>query len=643
MPLFVDHAGLNVLVHDDLDLNNNTRTLNRRNKVVNDDLAIRSTSESDSRFIEPATASNLLGGSGNLTFSFWINLDNKPAAPDRVIFNSKTSTSDSVTLKFKGTAFQIIINDFAGTSKTWNYTSITPASLTNSWNHIYVVWTDNFSNNPEVYLNGAYVAHNTTAGSGAANGRKTVTSYSFYDDVDAGQPLLGSLQSFGIWRVSSSGNPAILYNNGEPLNSGLPDESDLKAFYLFGNESDENTVNLDYTGEIGQDVSGIALKPTSGSATEDRIVSAAHETSNGVLNGVFDESTGSFVGRLNFANQLAAINTHRNGPYGYSSWRQIRTSENPISRNFYKSNTFSFVTKGELVDIDDSSQNNYRKRHSEIQNFKEPVVTQKHFPLVWGVGRHFKDEENNENYLQKFSIVSSYGNELLEFTNDEVNEKLQFDRTDEDVEYSQILNLYANGGLESQDSPITYWEFLQYKETVFPQQKYGYVDTVRNRPQFSFPYNQYRNNRTKIVTETDFGFNPLYGNVSQSQWPMDAGEDFLTRSEITVDFSGSSSNFARNGEGVLLNSITSFVSGAIHLSASITSSNSSTVEDALGDISNQIGASPLYARKHTLINHESEGTSAGMEISEFISTGGCTVFAGEALRIFNILVCSIKL
>ena len=27
-----------------------------------------------------------------------------------------------------------------------------------------------------------------------------------------------------------------------------------------------------------------------------------------------------------------AINLHRNGPYGFSSWQQIRTSENPLTR-----------------------------------------------------------------------------------------------------------------------------------------------------------------------------------------------------------------------------------------------------------------------------------------------------------------------
>ena len=74
------------------------------------------------------------------------------------------------------------------------------------------------------------------------------------------------------------------------------------------------------------------------------------------------------------------------------------------------------------------------------------------------MGRYFVDEETNETLLQKFSVVSSYGNQLIDFTNKEVSEKLNYSRTDENTEYPQILNI-ANGG-NNQDSPITYWEFL---------------------------------------------------------------------------------------------------------------------------------------------------------------------------------------
>jgi hypothetical protein len=636
MPLFVDHAGMNTLIHDELDLNNSTRTLNKRETIVVD-LAVKSTNESDSRFIESSTSSNLLGGSGNLTFSFWINLDNKPSAPDRVIFNSKTSTSDSVTLKFKGTTFQIIINDFAGTSKTWNYTSITPASLTNSWNHIYVVWTDNFSNNPEVYLNGDYVAHNTTAGSGTANGRKPVTSYSFYDDVDAGQPLLGSLQSFGIWRVSSSGNPAILYNNGEPLNSGLPDESDLKAFYLFGNESDENTINLDYTGEIGQDVSGITLKPTSGSITGDRIVSiGGHETSQGVIhNIILDETTGSFVGRVGFSKQLAAINAHRNGPYGYSTWKQLRVSENPITRYHKANSTMTFVIQpGPVRNVLSGGELRVRDRYSALYTFTEPAIAQKSYPLVWNVGRHFKDEDGNidlEN-PERFSIISSYANQGIGFANNEVDKLHKFDPDEEKTEYREIYKLYAEGGLNNQASPLTHWEFLQYRETVFPHMKNQFQNENLERPNFVSFYRHNRENRRVIMSPSEaqinFGVPADNINLTKSSWPLDEAEDFLTS---TKDGDANTSYVTGSSAGILLHKTSKF-SNILQAAADyLTSSNPFTVSTGISALDSYLSPFPVYSRCISLKNTASISNPSGMLIPQ---TGGLSeniLFEGGAL------------
>jgi len=347
-------------------------------------------------------------------------------------------------------------------------------------------------------------------------------------------------------------------------------------------------------------------------------------------NNIIESQVNPEFSLTNSEDELVGINLHRNGPYGYSSWKQIRASENPISRYFYRNNMLSLVSNGSIIDLPGEGGNNYRERYSNIEKYKEPVVTQKHYPIVWSVGSHFKEEETGETMLQKFSIVSSYGNQLIDFTNKEVSEKLGYTRTDEHTEYPEVLSLYTNGGLSNHESPITYWEFLQYQETVFPQQKYGYVDDVRNRPQFVFPYNQSRENRTKIISQTDFGFSSSFGNLSQSQWPLDASENVLTRTEIEIDYSGSSSNFARNGEGVLQNAFINFVSGADAYS-DITSSVEEDVIAVLDDLKNQIGAGPIYSRKHTTRYSYSANTSAGMYISEQTSSANIPDLSGDAL------------
>ena len=44
---------------------------------------------------------------------------------------------------------------------------------------------------------------------------------------------------------------------------------------------------------------------------------------------------------------------------------------------------------------------------SKIYSFTEPAIAQKAYPLVWNVGRHFKDEDGNVdlNNPTRFSII----------------------------------------------------------------------------------------------------------------------------------------------------------------------------------------------------------------------------------------------
>ena len=53
----------------------------------------------------------------------------------------------------------------------------------------------------------------------------------------------------------------------------------------------------------------------------------------------------------NTASFFPALMLRRNGPYGYNSFKQIRVSQNPLSRRQRKENVFTFVTEpgGEIV------------------------------------------------------------------------------------------------------------------------------------------------------------------------------------------------------------------------------------------------------------------------------------------------------
>ena len=110
----------------------------------------------------------------------------------------------------------------------------------------------------------------------------------------------------------------------------------------------------------------------------------------------------------------------------------MRASENPISRNHRKINKLSFVVQpGEVRNVLPNGNLRVRDRYSVLYNFTEPAVCQKAYPLVWNVGRHFKDEDGNVDLQNpnKFSIISSYGNQQISFANKQVNKLLKFDLT----------------------------------------------------------------------------------------------------------------------------------------------------------------------------------------------------------------------
>ena len=247
--------------------------------------------------------------------------------------------------------------------------------------------------------------------------------------------------------------------------------------------------------------------------------------------------------------KLVGINLHRNGPYGYSSWTQLRASQNPITRHQIKNSDFSFVaTPGDLVNIspDENSVERVRERHSRLHLFEEPVVTQKFKPLVWNVGRHFSNGRGID--LKRFSIVSSYGNNLVSFSNDQVNKLLRYNVKDDDQEYEFIKEYYLNGSLEEENSPLTHWEFLKYGETIFPRPENMFRKEVRDRVTFSSFYRKKRlfhpltkslrevEDRTKIITGTSVFPRPYTGShadgtirdLLQSSWPMDEAQGFLT-------------------------------------------------------------------------------------------------------------------
>jgi hypothetical protein len=348
---------------------------------------------------------------------------------------------------------------------------------------------------------------------------------------------------------------------------------------------------------------------------------------------------------------LVAINLHRNGPYGYSTWKQLRASENPLTRNHRKANKMTFVIQpGPMRNLLSNGELRVRDRYSTIYSYTEPAVTQKAYPLVWNVGRHFKDEEGNVDFEnpQRFSIISSYGNEQIAFANDKVSKLHKFDPDEEKTEYTTIKDMYLENGLNKQDSPLTHWEFLQYRETIFPKATQQFVSQTRTRPQFVSFYRHKREDRTKTLQVSSFGWTPFESettnqiNLSQSSWPLDEAADFSTYGN-----KGTSHTGPRKGEGALLNTWFPYWSGT-NTYAGTSELNSTAQSDAIAaaaEFDKVMGPGPQYARRNSYTAPSSSTNPSGMDImgdqyalgvtSIFARAGGALWEAGSKRQVRN--------
>ena len=387
--------------------------------------------------------------------------------------------------------------------------------------------------------------------------------------------------------------------------------------------------------------------------------------------------------------ELVGINLHRNGPYGYSTWRQLRVSENPITRHHKANSTMTFVVQpGPVRNVLAEGELRVRDRYSAIYTFTEPAIAQKAYPLVWNVGRHFKDENGNVDLEnpERFSIISSYANQGIGFANNKVDKLHKFDPDEEKTEYREIYKLYAEGGLNNQASPLTHWEFMQYRETVFPHMKNQFQNENLERSNFVSFYRHNREDRNlSPISGNIFGFDPYkddsltqrgaYAGIDEtgdsfsiwspendssyklnlSSWPLDEDWDFLNReyssfagevADGPIDFYLESSDLSthqgnlggqtpvrRLGEGTLMDTTKQFWNNlSTYGSGLLNDSNLDNVKSGIDYIDFALGPGPLYMRRISLSNTASVSNPTGMVIPQ---TGGLTtgnkLYRGGAL------------
>ena len=650
MSLFVDHAGLNTLISEEITSSINTRgvPIVRNSSPAPRDSSIVVSDTSENRANLEASGLTGYPTTGALTFSFWVKLDNiADNTVVRYVMYAKNASSYAQIIYFQSGQIKFAAKS-ASSFKTWSF-NIPLQDFINTWKHVHIIWNGNFSSNPTIAINAqALTGPESTNGSATGTTYLAPDGFVFFDHNidDPRYELAGSMQFFHIYKTTISS--LELYNNGTPkfFNS----VAHLVDFWRFGNEPQfsnishgstiSNTIILSTSGTIGTNLTSSAsgVKLGNGFTSTEPVV----VTNSGYYIG--------FVGSVSGANKLAALNTHRNGPYGYSTWKQLRVSENPITRHHKENSTMTFVVQpGPVRNVLPNGELRVRDRYSSLYTFTEPAIAQKAFPLVWNVGRHFKDENGNVDLEnpERFSIISSYANQGIGFANNQVDKFHKFDPDEEKTEYREIFKLYAEGGLNDLKSPITHWEFLQYKETIFPHMKNQFQTENLERPTFESFFRHNRADRTITVATSSLGYEPKGGLIkvlSQSTWPLDEREKFLTRTYIedssSVEFNQNGegaypfkASFQRNGEGNLMQTISQFNHFLAGFSGpeELNDPDPGVARASVLDIDARMGPGALYMRRTSLFSTASVSNPSGMEIPQTGSLSQNKLFQGGAL------------
>ena len=229
-------------------------------------------------------------------------------------------------------------------------------------------------------------------------------------------------------------------------------------------------------------------------------------------NGVYKNTNIASIVNPNDFNSLIL---HRQGPYGWPSWKQVRQAQHPIARKERKDRMISFLYKNKL------------------NHYTESFATSRYSPMV--------------HVFKEGTIQHTYGNNLASFANIDVQNKLKSKLYGGDQAYDYIKKLYLEDIISLKPNLIS----LYYKEMIYPRETNVYLAKARMRTNYIVDFwRGSRSDRTKVSATNSQGQTIL----KQSLWPLDAREDFATATAR-----GKASSAGNDGAGELQNNYTTYI------------------------------------------------------------------------------------
>ena len=296
---------------------------------------------------------------------------------------------------------------------------------------------------------------------------------------------------------------------------------------------------------------------------------------------------------------LNHILSHRQGPYGHPTWKQIRVGQGALGRYYRKNNLYTNTPAGGVertMITPDGGTRILRDKYSNTLIVSQSAVTSRCKPITQqllvrtGERRH---KRVGSDYIKAVVVRSSYANNISYFDNNEFSRKLNIKAKKGFSSYDQIKNMYLNGALDSTTSPVVAVRRVSYSEVVFPSLRNSYTNKVRGRT--SYQNNFWRDSRTDRTTlaATEKPRNSMDVTVNHSSWCLDADENFTTSTTITGGIAGNNEDGFKSGE--LQNRYVQFHTGSMQHTHG---SPASVDDDYAGSVYLRPG--PLYARYHIM-------------------------------------------
>lgn|GEM_PF-6738393 len=223
--------------------------------------------------------------------------------------------------------------------------------------------------------------------------------------------------------------------------------------------------------------------------------------------------------------QLNARLLNRNGPFGWPIWKQIRSSQNPVTRWQNRNNVHSVNS---VIGAENRLVNDGKNLF-----LSSSVVTVKYRPVQHSV------ETKKGPATYRYTHAAEKDLTPHQVLDDGIYDK----RTMHDV----LFELYSDTKVPEGINPVKSFNSLIYKEGVWPREVNALRNTTRTRKKYISPF--WKDSRDARTTTTKV--NSCGIATASSIWPLDADSDW-TIGTATAETGNLTYNFASGTRGELL-------------------------------------------------------------------------------------------